>query len=185
MTFKNVSVKTSLILTTLAVASASLASADLPFGSYYGKYEVVSCKKMDGKNVVFNYCDSKKVLVEKGAACEGAPRTNVFFATEHQEFDIAPCTRNAANPPPVQESFIPGEGLNAESFKYEKEKDGSDHHFLRRIVNEQTSVFTDFWMKKNANETISVKIKRREAPKDDEKKTQKSFEYELILKQIK
>lgn len=177
--------KTLLLAFQFLVSTSAFASDNLPFADTYGTYQFVSCKEIESRGNLNDYCSSKIIRIQPSPACSGAPHTDVLFAKSDKNFDIAPCTRNGMIPSPIIEGFSPDRGINPKFYKYEKEKDGSDHYYIRSIMNEQTLIFTDAWMKRNPDKTLNFKLKRRETPKDDSQNTLMSFEYEFVLKPTK
>jgi hypothetical protein len=167
------------------VSVSAFASSNLPFTNYYGQYEVTSCKKIDSKNNAIDLCSSKEILIVKAPACGGiASHTNIYFASPGQNFNNT-CTSKANVNNPTSEMFITGEDLSAEFYRYNQEEDGSDHYFIRMTKNEKSYVFTDFWLKKNTDQTLTSKFKRRETSLDDTNDIKSSFEFEITMKPIK
>ena len=165
-------------------AVSAFATEELPFTNYYGQYEISRCKKIDSKNYSTDWCLTKEVLIEKAPACKGAPHTIIFFAIAGQKFNST-CTSVANVSDPISEPFSNGDQLNSENYKYRQEEDGSDHYFIRVTANSRSYIFTDFWLKRNSDQTVTSKFKRRETPLDETSKTISSFEYEMTMKAIK
>lgn len=166
------------------LSATSFASGKLPFEGNYGTYKVTHCKKIDASVTAKDYCTSKWVRIEQSPSCAGVPKTRILFAESNKQFETAPCTRGASAPAPVQENFSDGKGLNPDSYKYEKEEDGSDHFYDRVTIDEKSYLFTETWIKKISDKTVTLRLKKRETPKDDSQKTLMSFEYEFNLKPV-
>lgn len=81
--------------------------------------------------------------------------------------------------------FTNGDTLNPEYFRYNREEDGSDHYYIRVTEPGKSYIFTDFWMKKNPDQTVASKFKRRETSLNDSGDVKSSFEYEMTMRPIK
>jgi hypothetical protein len=170
----------------LALVSASaFASTNLPFTNYYGQYEVVGCKKINSTNNPTDWCSSKEVLIVKAATCGGlTSHTSIYFAFSGQNFNNT-CTAKANANNATAEIFLTGDDLSSEYYKYNKEEDGSDHYYIRVTKDQKSDVFTDFWLKKNADQTLTSKFKRKETSLDDPSDLKSSFEYEMTMNPVK
>lgn len=168
-------------LVSLVLSSCSVvAAAALPFESYYGKYEVIDCKKAASTNSPKDFCATKEVLIARAPTCAGAPHTSVFFASKDQQFNNT-CTATANVTYAHKEAFAPGTGLNPEFYKYEKEEDGFDHYYIRTNSNGKSYIYTDLRLKKNPDQTVTSKFNRRETLIDSDS-PMSSFEYEMTFK---
>lgn len=159
------------------------ATAELPFTKYYGRYQVSKCKKIEATNSPTDWCLTKEILIERAAACRGAPHTQMSFASAGQQFNST-CTSVANVIYPHTMTFGPGTDLNPEFYRYGKDEDGSDHFYIRSIADKKTYVYEDFWLKKGPDQDFTAKFKRRETSLDSPDVNLNSHEYEIVMKRV-